>query len=170
MVKQQMHYLGSCSDKWPMYGCEQFLAKRKKQFPLKWQKKATRLIFRIEASSFFPTYLAVCLVNFHSWEHPQPRYFAARPILKLFFICENFPSLSSSRSECEKSCWMCNCMPSCLLLSLSSHWQTLHPFRLCIHFGEWINPTGDLRAARFNPSRSGSQSNHNSTLLTLDGV
>ena len=133
MVKQQMHYLGSCSDKWPMYGCEQFLAKRKKQFPLKWQKKATRLIFRIEASPFFPTYLAVCLVNFHSWEHPQPRYFAARPILKLFFICENFPSLSSSRSECEKSCWMCNCMPSCLLLSLSSHWQTLHPFRLCIH-------------------------------------
>ena len=28
MVKQQMHYLGSCADKWPMYGCcEQFLTK-----------------------------------------------------------------------------------------------------------------------------------------------
>ena len=165
-----MHYLGSCSDKWPMYGCEQFLAKRKKQFPLKWQKKATRLIFRIEASSFFPTYLAVCLVNFHSWEHPQPRYFPARPILKLFFICENFPSLSSSCSECEKSCWMC--MPRhCLPLSLSSHWQTVCILFVSAYiFGEWINPTGDLRAARFNPSRSASQSNHNSTLLTLDGV
>ena len=146
-----------------------FSKKKKAPFPLKWQKKATRLIFRIEASSFFPTYLAVCLVNFHSWEHPQPRYFPARPILKLFFICENFPSLSSSCSECEKSCWMW--MPRhCLLLSLSSHLQTVHPFRLCIHFGEWINPTGDPRAARFNPSRSASQSNHNSTLLTLDGV
>ena len=170
MVKQQMHYLGSCSDKWPMYGCEQFLAKRKKQFPLKWQKKATRLIFRIEASSFFPTYLAVCLVNFHSWEHPQPRYFPARPILKLFFICENFPSLSWSRSECEKSCWMCNCMPFPLPffpLANSAYFSSLHTSPI---FGEWINPTGDLRAARFNPSRSGSQSNHNSTLLTLDGV
>ena len=159
-----MHYLGSCSDKWPMYGCEQFLAKRKKQFPLKWQKMATRLIFRIEASSFFPTYLAVCLVNFHSWEHPQPRYFPARPILKLFFICENFPSLSSSPSECEKSCWMCNCLgiayssPFLPTGKLCASFSSLHTFsesgliqlgicelRGLIHQEGAVNPTTNQR-------------------------
>ena len=59
MVKQQMHYLGECSDKWPMYGCEQFLtketlAKRKKEGEER-RKKGTRLIFRIErVPSLFP--------------------------------------------------------------------------------------------------------------------
>ena len=150
MVKQQMHYLGSCSDKWPMYGCEQFLTKEtlSQKEEQEWLKKATRLIFRIERDAFFPTYLAVgLLVNFHSWEHPQP---------SCFFICKNFPSLSCWGE------WIC----TRLLFSLSSQLQVLHLFCLCIHFllceslqGQivglihlWIHC--ELNGWQFNPSRS----------------
>ena len=133
MVKQQMHYLGSCSDKWPMYGCEQFLTKetlsRRKKEEQEWGKKATRLIFRIERDAFFPTYLAAVglLVNFHSWEHPQQ---------SCFFICKNFPSLSCSGE------WMCQA--SCFPFLLSCKFCIFFVFAFILSFVRVCNRARSL--------------------------
>ena len=151
MVKQQMHYLGSSSDKWPMYGWEQFLTKETLAERRRRVAKEGNSIdipglsgFRV----FFPTYLAAVrlLVNFHSWEHPQPNP-------SCFFICKNFPSW---RGDVHAPVFpffsIANSASFLSLHTFSPLWEFAGQIVGLIHL--WIR---ELSGWQFNPSRQSIQ-------------